>query len=319
MGGDKMTLSKGLNASKATFTKNRTPDSVSPFSGLCTTCLEGCPGLCEVGKSAFRGREVLYPQPYGKTTFASEKDYPVDFSHFNIMGTAVGAHGIEADSDKAIFPAVNIESQVGNRDPIKLKVPFVIPGLGSTKIAEDNWEDLAAGAAISGAILTIGENVCGMDPNSVFKSGRVVNSPNLKKRVKDYWDWQNGYGEVVVQSNVEDTKLGVLEYAIQELGVKAVELKWGQGAKNIGGEVKVSTLKEALTLKKRGYVACDMPWQNFCPVILEISMITWKVCMFMVQPWTIMQEVAQISICSLRLNQKMVARSGLLTSSITTF
>jgi glutamate synthase domain-containing protein 2 len=254
-----MTFSKGLNASKATFTKNRTPDSISPFSGLCTTCLEGCPGLCEVGKSAFRGREVLYPQPYGTTTFASEKDYPVDFSHFNIMGTAVGAQGIEADSDIAIFPAANVESKVGNEVPIKLKVPFVVPGLGSTKVAAINWEDLAAGTAISGGILTIGENVCGMDPECVIKSGKVVHSPALKKRVEDFWNWQDGYGEVVVQSNVEDTKLGVLEYAIQELGVKAVELKWGQGAKNIGGEVKISTLKEALTLKRRGYVVYPDP------------------------------------------------------------
>ncbi|EEG77008.1 FMN-binding glutamate synthase family protein [Dethiobacter alkaliphilus] len=254
-----MSFSRGLNASKATFTKNRTPDSVSPFSGLCTTCLEGCPGLCEVGKSAFRGREVLYPQPYGTTTFASEKDYPVDFSHFNIMGTAVGAQGIEADSDKAIFPAASVESKVGVENPIKLKVPFVVPGLGSTKVAADNWEDLAAGCAISGAILTIGENVCGMDPESVFKNGKVVHSPNLKKRVQNFRDWQDGYGEIVVQSNVEDTKLGVLEYAIGELGVKAVELKWGQGAKNIGGEVKVRTLEEALTLKKRGYVVYPDP------------------------------------------------------------
>lgn len=254
-----MSFSKGVNASKATFTKNRTPDSVSPFSGLCTTCLEGCPGLCEVGKSAFRGREVLYPQPYGTTTFASEKDYPVDFSHFNIMGTAVGAQGIEADSDKAIFPAASVESQVGTGTPIKLRVPFVVPGLGSTKVAADNWEDLAAGTAISGAILTIGENVCGMDPASVIKGGRVVSSPNLKKRVENFRDWQDGYGEVVVQSNVEDTKLGVLEYAIGELGVKAVELKWGQGAKNIGGEVKINTLSEALALKKRGYVVYPDP------------------------------------------------------------
>ncbi|MCR3922949.1 MAG: FMN-binding glutamate synthase family protein [Firmicutes bacterium] len=254
-----MTFSKGLNASKATATKNRTPDSVSPFSGLCTTCLEGCPGLCEVGKSAFRGREVIYPQPYGTTTFASEKDYPVDFSHFNIMGTAVGAHGIEADSNKAIFPAVNVESQVGASSPIKLKVPFVIPGLGSTKVAADNWVGLAAGAAISGAILTIGENVCGMDPRAVIKNGRIINSPNLTQRVADYRNWQDGYGEIVVQSNVEDTSLGVLEYAIEELGVKAVELKWGQGAKDIGGEVKISTLAEALTLKKRGYIVYPDP------------------------------------------------------------
>ncbi len=254
-----MSYSKGLNASKATFTKNRTKDSTSPFSGLCTTCLEGCPGLCEVGKSAFRGREVLYPQPYGTTTFASEKDYPLDYSHLNIMGTAVGAKGIEPDSDKAIFPAVNLEGQVGAKDSIKLKIPIIIPGLGSTKVAKDNWEDLAAGAAISGAILTVGENVCGMDPDAVVKGGKVVSSPNMKARIKNYRDWQDGYGEIVVQSNVEDTRLGVLEYAIQELGVEAVEIKWGQGAKDIGGEVKVSTLNDALQLQKRGYVVYPDP------------------------------------------------------------
>ncbi|NSW84363.1 MAG: FMN-binding glutamate synthase family protein, partial [Syntrophothermus sp.] len=90
------------NASAATLTRSRTRESVCPFSGLCATCLDGCVGLCEVGKSAYRGKEVLYPQPFGKTTSASEKDYPVDFSHFNIMGTAAGAVGVEADSDRAI-------------------------------------------------------------------------------------------------------------------------------------------------------------------------------------------------------------------------
>ncbi len=254
-----MSLSIGLNASSSTSTSNRTPKSVSPFSGMCTTCLDGCPGLCEVGKSAFRGREVLYPGPYGETTFASQKNYPVDFSHFNIMGTAVGAKGMEADSNKAIFSAVDVESKVGYERPIKLKLPVSIPGLGSTKVARNHWEGLAAGAAISGVILTIGENVCGMDENTVIRSGRVVNSPNLQARVEAFRRWQGGFGEIVLQSNVEDTSLGVLEYAIEKLGVTAVELKWGQGAKNIGGEVKVSSLKEALKLKERGYLVYPNP------------------------------------------------------------
>ena len=32
---------------------------------------------------------------------------------------------------------------------------------------------------------------------------------------------------------------GSPEYAVEKLGVKCLELKWGQGAKNIGGEVKL--------------------------------------------------------------------------------
>ncbi|MDN5292805.1 MAG: hypothetical protein PWQ91_738 [Eubacteriales bacterium] len=254
-----MTFSKGLNASAATLTKLRTGDSFCPFSGMCVTCLDGCPGLCEIGKSSVRGKEVLYPQPFGKTTSASEKDYPVDYSHFNIMGSAVGAYGIEADPDKAIFPAVNLESAVGANGDLKLNLPIVIAGMGSTNVAADNWEHLAAGAAISGVGIVIGENVCGMDPNVEIKNGRVVHSPNLAKRVKDFQDWYNGKGFVAVQANVEDTRLGVQEYAIEKLGVEAVELKWGQGAKDIGGEVKLNTLERALQLKERGYVVLPDP------------------------------------------------------------
>ena len=128
-----MSISK-LNASAATLTKNRTEGSISPFSGMCVTCVDGCVGMCEIGKSAYRGHETLYPQPFGIITTASEKKYPVDYSHFSIMGTAVGAVGIEADSDKAIFPAVDLETRLGRDGGIKLRLPFVIPGIGSTDV-----------------------------------------------------------------------------------------------------------------------------------------------------------------------------------------
>ncbi len=61
------------------------------------------------------------------------------------------------------------------------------------------------------------------------------------------------------QANVEDTRLGTQEYAIDKLGVEAVELKWGQGAKDIGGEVKIKSLEKAQLLKKRGYIAALTP------------------------------------------------------------
>jgi glutamate synthase domain-containing protein 2 len=53
--------------------------------------------------------------------------------------------------------------------------------------------------------------------------------------------------------------LGVQEYAIEKLGVECVELKWGQGAKNIGGEVKIKDLKKAQMLYERGYVVLPDP------------------------------------------------------------
>jgi glutamate synthase domain-containing protein 2 len=63
----------------------------------------------------------------------------------------------------------------------------------------------------------------------------------------------------VVQANIEDTRLGVHEYAINQLGVEVVEMKWGQGAKDIGGEVKIRDLAKAQELQKRGYVVLPDP------------------------------------------------------------
>lgn len=248
-----------LNRSAATLTKNRTEGSVSPFSGMCVTCVDGCIGMCEIGKSAYRGHEVLYPQPFGIITAASEKDYPVDLSDFTILGTAAGAYGVAANSDEATFPKVNIETTIGHDKGIKLKVPYIISGMGSTNVAKQNWEGLASGAAISGVILTVGENVAAMDDESEIKDGRIVRSVDLENRVKFFTEWQDGYGTVAIQANVEDTRLGVQEYAIEKLGVETVELKWGQGAKDIGGEVKIKKLSKAQELQRRGYIVLPDP------------------------------------------------------------
>src|SRR5512137_1718030 len=120
-----------INSSAATLTKNRTADSVSPFSGMCTTCIDGCIGMCEIGKSAYRGPEMIYPQPFGIITTASQKDYPVDLSHFTILGRATGAWGIEPDSNRALFPNVDLEVKIGAGEGIKCKLPFTIAAMGS--------------------------------------------------------------------------------------------------------------------------------------------------------------------------------------------
>lgn len=254
-----MTLSR-VNSSAATLTKNRTEGSVVPSSGMCVTCVDGCVGMCEIGKSAYRGHEVIYPQPFGVITTAAEKSYPIDYSHFNIMGTAVGAHGIAEDSDRAIFPAVDLGVAIGHDRKIKFRCPWIISGIGSTNIAKNNWEGIAIGSALAGTGLTIGENVVGMDPEAVIKDGRVVDTADLKMRVKLYKDHvRDGYGLIVVQANVEDGRLGVQEYAVEKLGVEAVELKWGQGAKDIGGEVKIRDLKKAQLLQERGYIVLPDP------------------------------------------------------------
>lgn len=249
-----------VNTSSATLTKNRTEESITPTSGMCVTCIDGCIGMCEIGKSSYRGHEVIYPQPFGVITVAAEKKYPVDYSHFNIMGTVMGAYGIEPDSDKAIFPAVNLEVVIGYDKGLKFRLPWLISGIGSTNIAKNNWEGIAIGSALAGTGLTIGENVVGMDPETVFKDGKIVDTVDLKRRVKLYKDYQrDGYGAIIVQANVEDSRLKVHEYAIEKLGVECVELKWGQGAKDIGGEVKIKELKKAQMLHERGYIVLPDP------------------------------------------------------------
>jgi glutamate synthase domain-containing protein 2 len=245
------------NRSAATLTTTRVEPA--PISGICVTCLDGCEGPCEIGRSALKGREMIYPQPFGKITAGANKDYPVDFSHFNIQGTCVGAVGVAADPDVATFPAVDCTTAVGADGSIPLDFPVFTGAVGSTDIARINWEDVAVGAAISGILVVAGENICGMDPQAEIKNGRVVKSPEMERRVSAFKRWYNGKGGIIVQANVEDTKLGVPEYVIEKLGIEIFELKWGQGAKDIGGEVKLPTIERALQLKERGYIVLPDP------------------------------------------------------------
>jgi len=247
------------NSNEAIQTSNRSRDVV-PQSGICSRCVDGCRGNCDMFHATFRGRELLYPEPFGKVTAGADKDYPVDYSHLNIMGYALGAKGMEADPDKATFPAVDTETEFGVTHKVKMKMPVFTGALGSTEIARKNWEHFAVGAAISGITLVCGENVCGIDPQLELNSrGKVKKSPDMDRRVEQYRKYHEGYGDILVQLNVEDTRNGVAEYVIENLGVETIELKWGQGAKCIGGEIKVDSLSRAIELKKRGYIVTPDP------------------------------------------------------------
>ncbi len=248
-----------LNARSTTGTTTKAWDTC-PSNGMCPICVYDCKNLCEISLSAFRGREVLYPQPvaFGKSTAGSNKDYVLDWSHFQIMVDVIGAKGIDADEDIAIFPNVNIETSVGG---VPLKIPVLTAGLGSTQVAKSNWDGLGQGAAISGTIQVVGENVVGMDPTSEFDSkGKATHSDDLKYRVETYKEfWDGKYGDIVVQTNVEDQRLGVDVYALTQLGVDIIERKWGQGAKAIGGEVRIFDIERAKLLKNRGYIVIPDP------------------------------------------------------------
>ena len=251
------------NASDATRTSNRSK-SVVPMSGLCTRCIDDCTGNCEVFKATFRSRELLYPGPFGEITVGGDKDYPIDYSHLNIQGYALGAEGLPdgviGDSDTATFPVVNTETEYGWDIKVKMKVPIFTGAMGSTEIARKNWEHFAIGAAISGVTIVCGENVCGIDPQLELDSnGKVAFAPDMDRRIEIYRRYHRGFGELLVQLNVEDTRLGVAEYVRKQNGLNTIELKWGQGAKSIGGEIKVNSLKRALELQKRGYIITPDP------------------------------------------------------------
>ncbi|MDR1962032.1 MAG: FMN-binding glutamate synthase family protein [Gracilibacteraceae bacterium] len=251
------------NSNDATRTKNRS-QSVVPCSGLCSRCLDGCRGNCEIFKATFRGRELIYPGPFGDVTAGGDKDYPVDYSHLNIQGYALGAaglpEGVAAGPDTARFPLVSTETAYGWDKKVKMTLPVFTGALGSTDIARKNWEHFAVGAAISGVTIVCGENVCGIDPALELGSDKkVAKAPDMDRRIEAYRRYHAGNGEILIQMNVEDTNLGVAEYIINKHGIETIELKWGQGAKCIGGEIKVSSLERALELQRRGYIITPDP------------------------------------------------------------
>jgi glutamate synthase domain-containing protein 2 len=100
----------------------------------------------------------------------------------------------------------------------------------------------------------------GVDKEAVIENGKVTKAPELDRRIKIYQKYNEGYGAIIVQMNVEDTRNGVAEYLIDKYGEDIIlELKWGQGAKDIGGEIQVDSLEYAKFLKDRGYLVDPDP------------------------------------------------------------
>ena len=240
--------------SSITNTKMRTPNNISDLSGMCALCSANCIGYCEIGLSAVRGAEAIYPYRTDQNQFASEKKYPLDFSSLNINGSVFGAKGCIKDANEATFPLVNIETEFGLENKVKLKAPIILPA-----IAKLNWEDYYGGAALSGIAVVIGEDVISKDKNLVLENGKVKKAPLIEEMILSYRKYQDGYGDIVLQANYDDEELGVLDYAINELGVESVELKFGQAAKGIQGMGPVKTLEDAIKFKKRGYIVYPNP------------------------------------------------------------
>jgi glutamate synthase domain-containing protein 2 len=228
-------------------------------SGLCTLCRADCTGKCETWLSSLRGRDVLYPRDFGSITSGSENTLSmgVCYSALRIQGYHYGAHGESAKASKGdvLFTDVNLETSFGKKHKIVCRYPFITGALGSTAIAAKYWESFASGSALCGIPIVIGENVVGIDRQAEISGGKIHKAPEMDRRIETYLRYYEGQGAILVQLNVEDARNGVAEYVIDKFGDKvAIELKWGQGAKNIGGEITVRDIEYAAFLKQRGYL-----------------------------------------------------------------
>ncbi|RJP37118.1 MAG: FMN-binding glutamate synthase family protein, partial [Desulfobacteraceae bacterium] len=240
-------------------------------SSLCTLCRADCMGKCETWLSSLVGRKLLYPRSFGIVTAGANNTTHVGASYnaLRIQGYAYGAHGLAKgltnDPDDCIFPNVSLETEFGNQIKTKSRIPLMTGALGSTFVAAKYWDSFAIGGALVGIPVVIGENVVGVDRESKIgtgknRKGKIKSSPELERRIDGYLRYYDGYGAIIVQLNVEDTRNGVAEFVVDKYGDKCIiELKWGQGAKDIGGEIQVTSLDYALFLKDRGYVVDPDP------------------------------------------------------------
>ena len=235
-------------------------------SGICTLCRADCKGKCETWLSSMKGRKLLYPRDFGTVTAGSSNinHVGVCYNNLRIQGYNYGAHGLgkglSNSADDCIFPNVSLETEFGKNVKTKSRIPIMSGALGSTFIAQKYWESFAVGAALVGFPIVIGENVVGVDKASIIKNGKIVSSPELERRIDVFLKYYDGYGAIIVQMNVEDTRNGVAEYVIDKYGDSVIiELKWGQGAKDIGGEIQVDSLEYAIFLKNRGYIVDPDP------------------------------------------------------------
>lgn len=243
--------------SAITNTKMRTKEHISKFSGMCSVCKTGCNGLCEIGLSAIRGSEAIYPYEADINQFASEKDYPLDFSHFNINGRVFGASGCIEDSNEAAYPKVDINTSFGKNNKIKMSAPILLPAM-----AKLNWKDYYAGAAMAGVLVVIGEDAVSKDKELIIENGKVASSPLLEEMVAAFRKYYRGFGDIILQANYDDENLHVLEYAISKLGVKTIEIKFGQAAKGIQGIGRLNNIEDALKFQKMRYLIYPDPSDN---------------------------------------------------------
>ncbi|MBW1951154.1 MAG: FMN-binding glutamate synthase family protein, partial [Deltaproteobacteria bacterium] len=164
-------------------------------SSLCTLCRADCQGKCETWLSSLVGRNT---------------HVGVSYNSLRIQGYAYGAHGLpnglSNDPDDCIFPNVDLTTEFGQEVKTKARIPLMTGALGSTFVAAKYWDSFAIGGSLVGIPVVIGENVVGVDRESQISHGKITVSPELDRRIDTYLRYHDGYGAIIVQMNVEDTR-----------------------------------------------------------------------------------------------------------------
>lgn len=223
-------------------------------SGMCSFCCEDCVGTCEIGVSAMLGEFAVYPTNTGANQVASEKDMPIDYSHFNINGRVFGAEGCAADTEQATIFNVKLNKEYGKENVVKQTLPIILPAL-----IKLNWKDYFGGAAMAGVSCVIGEGSPSKDPDLVMENGKIVKFEKLNEMLDAFRKYDRGYGQIILQCNPEDDAQGLPDYAVEKCGATAIEFKFGQSAKGTQPANRVKTLEEALNKAGQGFIVHPDP------------------------------------------------------------
>lgn len=247
-----MTYSPTMSSGFA-FTRNRS-SFVSPQSGMCSFCTEDCAGTCEIALAAVLGSQTVYPTTTGTNQIASEKDYPIDYSHFNINGRAFGAMKSGQTTEDATIHNIDLEVNYGSLNPVKMALPIILPAL-----IKLNWRDYFAGAAMAGATCVIGEHAVNNDPKLKLDNHKVTEFPLLAEALGCFNRYDRGYGQIVLQCNADDNLMGVPEIALKKYGAQAIEIKFGQAAKGTQPVIRLKDIEAAQEKQARGSIVHPDP------------------------------------------------------------
>lgn len=236
------------------FTGAKNRSALHSSSGMCSFCTEDCIGTCELGLAAVLGAQTVYPTTTGNNQVASEKDYPIDYSHFNINGHVFGAMGATANAEETGIFSVKMERSYGTLNKVKLAIPLILPAL-----IKLNWRDYFSGAAMAGVSCVIGEGSASRDDNAEYEDGKIVKFDLLKEMLDSFNKYYRGYGQIILQCNGEDNLKGLPELAITKYGLEALEFKFGQSAKGVQPAKRIASYEDAVKAQQSGAIVYPDP------------------------------------------------------------